>query len=102
MFLAIFEIGGAVGSATSGAVWTANVPAKLEIHLPPSAQADAILIFGNLTLAESYAIGSPERIAINRTYQETMNMLLIIAVCLAAPVLPLGLMMRNYKLGQVC
>jgi len=96
------EIGGAVGSAISGAAWTANIPAKLQRDLPPSAQADAKLIFGNLTLAESYAIGSLQRIAINRSYQETMNPLLIIAICLAVPLLPLSLMMRNYKLGQVC
>lgn len=102
IFLTIVEIRGAIGSAISGAVWTANIPAKLEKYLPPSAQADTKVIFGSLTLAESYAIGSPERIAINRSYQETMNILLIIAVCLAAPLLPLSLMMRNYKLGQVC
>lgn len=102
IFLTIVEIGGAVGSAISGAVWTANIPAKLQQYLPPSAQADAKLIFGNLTLAESYAIGSPERIAINRSYQETMNILLIIAACLAVPLLPLSLMMKNYRLGQVC
>lgn len=102
IFLTIVEIGGAVGSAFSGAVWIANIPAKLEKYLAPSAQADAKLIFGNLTMAESYANGSPERIAINRSYQETMNILLILAACLAAPLVPLSLMMRNYKLGQVC
>ena len=101
LFLAIVEVGGAVGSAISGAVWTANIPSKLEQYLPPSAKADATLIFGNLTLAESYTLGSPERIAIDRSYQETMNILLIISVCLAVPLLPLSLIMRNYKLDQV-
>lgn len=101
IFLTIVEVGGAVGSAISGAIWTANIPTKLQQYLPSSAQADAMLIFGNLTLAESYAVGSPERIAIDRSYQETMNILLIVAVCLAIPLLPLSLMMRNYRLGQV-
>lgn len=101
IFLTIVSVGGAVGSAISGAVWTANVPAKLQQYLPPSAQGDATMIFGNLTLAQSYPIGGPERIAINRSYQETMNILLIISVCLAVPLLPLSLVMRNYRLGQV-
>ena len=101
IYLTIVEIGGAVGSAISGAVWTANIPKKLELYLPPSAQSQATLIFGNLTLAESYPMGSPERIGINRAYQETMNILLIIAVCLAIPLIPLSLLMRNYKLNQV-
>ena len=102
IFLTIVEVGGAVGSAISGAIWTANIPEKLRQYLPPSAQADATLIFGNLTLAKSYALGSPERIAIDRSYQETMNILLIVAACLAVPLLPLSLMMRNYRLGKVC
>lgn len=101
IFLTILEIGGAVGSAISGAVWTANVPKRLALYLPMEAQADATLIFGNLTLAKSYPLRSPERIAINRSYQETMNILLVIAVCLAIPLLPLSLLMRNYKLDQV-
>lgn len=101
IFLTILQIGGAVGSAISGAVWTANLPKKLSLYLPVEAQADAISIFGNLTLAKSYPVGGPERIAINRSYQETMNILLIIAACLAIPLLPLSLLMRNYKLDQV-
>ncbi|KAL8735893.1 MAG: hypothetical protein Q9181_002620 [Wetmoreana brouardii] len=100
-FLTILEIGGAVGSAISGAVWTANIPKKLSLYLPADAQADATMIFGNLTLAKSYPGGSPARIAIDRSYQETMNILLIIAVCLAIPLFPLSLAMRNYKLGQM-
>ncbi|KAL8841473.1 MAG: hypothetical protein Q9170_000936 [Blastenia crenularia] len=101
VFLTIVEVGGAVGSAISGAVWTANIPKKLALYLPVDAQDNALVIFGNLTLAQSYPVGGPERIAINRSYQETMNILLIIAVCLAVPVLPLSLMMRNYRLDQM-
>ncbi|KAL8807038.1 MAG: hypothetical protein Q9200_004833 [Gallowayella weberi] len=101
VFLTILEIGGAVGSAISGSVWTKNIPTKLALYLPPEAQADANLIFGNLTLAKSYPMGEPTRNAINRSYQETMNILLIIAVCLAIPLFPLSLVMKNYKLDQV-
>ena len=101
IFLTTTEIGGAVGAAISGAVWTKNVPAKLALYLPANSKADATLIFGNLTLAKSYLDGSLERIAIDRSYQETMNILLIIAVCLAAPLIPLSLAMKNYKLDQV-
>ncbi|CAD6565954.1 MAG: hypothetical protein ASARMPREDX12_003626 [Alectoria sarmentosa] len=101
IFLTIVEVGGAVGSAISGAVWTANVPSKLTKYLPPDAQQDAALIFGNLTIAKSYINGSPERLAIDRSYQETMDVLLIVAACLAAPLIPLSLLMRNYKLDSI-
>lgn len=45
--------------------------------------------------------GTPERAAIDRSYQETMDILLIIAACLAAPIIPLSLVMRNYKLDAI-
>ena len=45
--------------------------------------------------------GTPERAAIDRSYQETMDILLIIAACLAAPLIPLSLIMRNYKLDAI-
>lgn len=101
IFLTILKIGGAVGSAVSGAVWTANIPKKLALYLPLNAQKDAASIFGDLTMATSYAVGSPERIAINRSYQETMNILLIIAACFSVPLLPLSLLMRNYQLDRM-
>ena len=101
IFLTILEIGGAVGSAISGAIWTANIPSKLARYLPPESQADATAIFSSLVTAQSYPMGSPTRDAINRAYQETMNILLIVAVCVAIPLLPLSLVMKNYKLDRV-
>ena len=101
IYLTIVEIGGAVGSAISGAVWTANLPKKLEAYLPASAKGEALTIFGSIVTAQSYRMGTPERVAINRAYQETLNILLIISVCLAAPLIPLSLIMKNYKLDQV-
>ena len=67
IYLTIVEIGGAVGAAIPGAVWTANLPKKLALYLRPTAKAEANVIFGNLTLAASYEIGSTERVAINRS-----------------------------------
>lgn len=101
IYLTIVEIGGAVGAAVSGAVWTASIPKKLAQYLPPADQGDATLIFGNLTIAKSYMRGSPQRAAIDRSYQETMNILLIIAACLAVPLIPLSLVLRNYRLDKM-
>lgn len=102
MFLTALEMGGAVGAAVSGAVWTSFIPKKLHQYLPPESQGDAQEIFGKLTKALSYPPGSPTRIAINRSYQETMQMLLILAVCVTVPLIPLSLTMKNYKLDKVC
>jgi SP family sugar:H+ symporter-like MFS transporter len=102
VFLTILEVGGAVGAAISGAIWSTYVPAKLQQYLPPGTPYlpiyTDILISGDYTL---YPPGSPVRIAINRSYQETMRYLLIGALCAAAPILPLTFALKNYRLDKM-
>lgn len=101
IYLTVVEIGGAVGAAISGAIWTANLPAKLQAYIPSGSQIEAESIFANLTLATSFAEGSEERRGVDRAYQETMDLLLIGAVCWAAVPFLLSFLMRNYKLDKV-
>lgn len=102
IFLTFLEIGGAVGSAISGAIWSANVPRKLAQYLPPETQGQAAAIYGNITLASTgWPMGSPTRDAINRAYQETMAVTLTVAVCAALPVVILSLLMKDYKLDEI-
>jgi hypothetical protein len=46
-------------------------------------------------------MGTPTRIAINRAYQETMTKILTVAVLVCIPLIPLSLMMKNYKLDEM-
>lgn len=103
VFLTIVEVGGACGAAVSGAIWTAQIPAKLEAYLPEADKNQAATIFGNLTAAASAASSySPaEQDAIKRAYNETMHTLLVCAVCLAAPCVILSLLMKNHKLSKI-
>lgn len=101
MFLTSMEMGGAVGAAISGAVWTHNIPRKLNLYLPDEYKSEAGAIFGKLTKALSYEMGTPVRSAINRSYQETMNKLLVLALLATLPLIPLSLLMSNYKLDKV-
>lgn len=104
VFLTILEIGGACGNAVSGAVWSSLIPRKLEQYLPADLQDQASTIFASYTSAAdrvTYPDGSPGRIAINRAYQETMTTILTIGLCISAPIIPLSLLMKNYKLDQL-
>jgi SP family sugar:H+ symporter-like MFS transporter len=104
IFLTILEVGGAVGSAVSGAIWSTYVPRKLQQYLPPDVAPNYATIYGDLTVASNYTlypVGDPIRVAINQAYQETMRYMLIGAICAAIPILPLSLCMKNYKLGQM-
>tara|TARA_R110002003_G_scaffold171_13_gene13994 strand:- start:27714 stop:28496 length:783 start_codon:yes stop_codon:yes gene_type:complete len=102
VWLTILEVGGAVGAAISGAIWSTYVPAKLQQYLPPDVPYApiyaSILVSGNYTL---YPAESPVRLAINQAYQETMRYLLIGALCASAPILPLTFFLKNYKLDQM-
>lgn len=101
IFLTFLEVGGACGSAVSGAIWSANIPKKLMQYLPDETKDQAAAIYGNITLAANgWPMGSPTRQAINRAYQETMTYILMVAVCIAVPVVLLSLLMKDYKLDE--
>ena len=102
IFLTSLEIGGAVGNAISGAIWSRSIPEKLALYLPEDTRDQVTAIFGNVTLAANgWPLGSPIRDAINRAYQETMTSILTVAVCLAAPCVLLSFFMKNYKLDEI-
>lgn len=102
VFLTTLEIGGAVGSAISGSIWSSSIPARLERYLPENAKMEAASIYGSVLVAsERYPPGTPERAAINRAYQETMTNLLTVAVCVCVPVIICSLFMKNYDLRKV-
>lgn len=101
IFLTVFEIGGAIGAAIAGAVWTNTAYAKLVRYLPAASQGDAVTIFGSYLEAQAYPPGTPTRIAIDRAYSETYNILLIIGICISALLIPLSLGMKNLKLNEV-
>lgn len=101
IFLTALEMGGAVGSAISGAIWTHSVSKKLFLYLPDASKPEASEIFGSLKKALSFPTGSATRMAIDQAYQETMGMLLICAICAAIPLFPLALLMKDYNLEKV-
>ena len=102
VYLTVLEIGGAVGSAISGAVWSASIFSKLLKYLPDNAKGQALSLSSSVTTASTqYPRGTPERAAIDRAYQETMHTLLIIAVCICAVPIFLSLLMKDYRLNKV-
>jgi SP family sugar:H+ symporter-like MFS transporter len=104
VWLTLLEVGGAVGAAVSGAIWSTYVPSKLQQYLPLDLAPTYATIYGDVEVASNYTmypVGSPARIAINRAYQETMRYMLIGAICAAAPIVPLSFFLKNHKLDQM-
>jgi MFS family permease len=97
-FLTLVQVGAAVGSAVSGAVWGRLVPAKLTEYLPEHVKGEARKIYASVVVACSYPWGSPEREAIARSYQETITVLLWIALVACGPLLGMAALVGDYRL----
>ncbi|KAK4230846.1 major facilitator superfamily domain-containing protein [Podospora fimiseda] len=97
-FLTFVQVGAAVGSAVSGAVWGRLVPKKLVEYLPDEVKGEAKKIYSSVVVACSYKWGSVEREAIARSYQETITVLLWLALVVCVPVLVMAGCVGDYRL----
>ncbi|PKK43474.1 hypothetical protein CI102_12522 [Trichoderma harzianum] len=93
-------IGGAVGNAISGIVWTALLLSRLRANLPATAQSAAVEIQNSFLVASSYLPGSSERIAIDKSYTEVMHVLLIVALALLSVPFIAMFGMENIRLEE--
>ena len=84
-FIGLFSsIGGGIGAAISGAIWTNTLPKNLQKMLPEDAKPLYLEIYSSLTVAKGYPIGSAERTAINAAYGATQRLMVIAATCIIA------------------
>lgn len=100
ILLTITQIGGAVGGAASGIIWTTWLPSKLSANLPNATPEEIAKIFGSMTVALSYEPGSLERIGINKAYFDVQRMLNLTALLGLVPALLSALLMENVRMGH--
>lgn len=101
LYEAARAIGGAIGNAISGSVWTRLLLIKLEAHLPAAAKSKATSIQNSFTVAASFAVGSPERLAINQSYTEVMHILLVASIAFLAVSFVVSLAIANVNLEAI-
>ncbi|CAG7557920.1 unnamed protein product [Fusarium equiseti] len=100
LYLALYQVGSAMGNAVAGAIWTQVLPGSL---------ASAFSSFGNETLAVytysqplsaiiDFPVGSPERDAMIDAYKHVQRLLVITGICLCIPLIGFSLCLRNPKL----
>jgi len=93
-------IGGAVGSAISGAVWTHTLPGALQRLLPAEALPDWSTIYDSLDVQLSYETGSDIRTAIIWAYAEAQTRMLIAGTAIMALSLGWMFLIRDIKLTK--
>ena len=94
-------IGGAVGNAISGAIWTSTFPQALNRYLPQSARADSVAIYGSLDKQLSYALGSPARDAIVQAYAIAQTRMLTAGTAVMVLALICVLVIKNINVAEI-
>lgn len=94
------SVGGGVGQAISGAIYTNKFPAALERALPGNATLNAEL-YGSLTAQLSYAIGTPERTAVLYAYGESMWYLCIASFVFLVPCIAFIAMWQDFRVKDL-
>ncbi|OJI97291.1 hypothetical protein ASPVEDRAFT_79017 [Aspergillus versicolor CBS 583.65] len=70
------SIGGAIGSTIASAIWQSVFPAKLAEYLPLEDRDNLLSIYAMLDVRLGYPVGTPARVAIQRTYADAQAMML--------------------------
>ncbi|KAI5118116.1 hypothetical protein M0805_003470 [Coniferiporia weirii] len=98
--LLLTEIGGAVGSAVAGAIWTNTMPGNLAKNLPQLSADERTALFGSITDVLKYPRGNAIREGVIAAYDSTMKTMVIAATALAVVPILLALWMPNWYLGD--
>ncbi|KAG1809750.1 major facilitator superfamily domain-containing protein [Suillus plorans] len=98
--LLVTEIGGAVGNACAGAIWSNTMPSNLEKYLPSLSAEERAELFGSIRSAASYPLGHPIREGVINAYDDTMKIMVTTATILSVIPILLALAMPNWYLGD--
>lgn len=99
VYFACFNIGGAIGNAISGAIWTQILPGRLQQDLGDG-NLSTLVYDSPFTAIKDFAWGSPERDAIVVSYRYTQRILCITGICVASFVCIFALCLRDVHLTK--
>ena len=96
----ITSLGGSIGMAISGAIWTQTLPGKIEHYLPVDMKNETANIYASLVTQLSYEWDSPVRQAIVSAYGDTQKLMVITGLVTLLPCIIWILMIKNFKLSE--
>jgi MFS transporter, SIT family, siderophore-iron:H+ symporter len=98
VYMAMYNVGSALGNAVSGAIWTSMLPmhlnhADLDANIASSVYADPLKAVPKLT-------SSRQRDAVMDAFRAVQRLLTITGICLCIPLLGFALALRDPKLND--
>jgi hypothetical protein len=94
-------VGGAIGNAISGAIWTHTLPAALQRLLPEEVAGDWEAIYEDLDLQLSFPFGEPAREAIAYAYAEAQSRMLIAATAIMVLAMAWVFLIKNVNVSKI-
>lgn len=94
------SVGRSIGTSISGAIWTNQLPGKLEKYLPEESQGNLTTIFGDLRVQLGYPWGSPTRDAIVSAYGDVQRNMVIAGACFMPLALGCVLLWKNVNVSK--
>lgn len=104
LYLASYNIGSALGSAVSGAIWTQLMPSTIAQNmeaLGANVTLATLAYQAPFTFITVYPWGSKERIALALSYADIQRKLIIVALCLCVLLLVAAFLLRDHYLANV-
>lgn len=101
LMFTVNNLGVALGSCVSGAIWTQTLHKELEKNLAPfnNGTLASMIYAAPFYVVPEYPIGTLERDAIITSYKSVQRLLTITAACLTVPVFIAALFLRDPKLA---
>lgn len=96
-FLALYYLGGAVGSALAGAIWNSVLPPRLQASIGQPELASSVFA-DPITFIATYPIGTAERTAVINAYSDAQRILLAVAAAISGLVFILTCLVDNPRL----
>lgn len=99
IYLAVYNVGSALGNTVSGAMWQQIIPGEL-LRQTGDPTLAATVYADPFTFASTYPMGTLEREAVVAAYRHVQRLLCIAGICLSVLLIGFSLALRNPKLGK--
>jgi SIT family siderophore-iron:H+ symporter-like MFS transporter len=100
LYLAMYNIGTALGGSISGAMWTQLLPKDIANRMDDPELAQEAYA-APLTFIVTYTWGTPEREQLVDSYRYIQRLLCIVGTCLVVPLVIFALFLRDHHLESV-
>ena len=102
LYLSFYNVGSALGTCLSGAIWTQTLLGTLQENLAfqPNQSLAEEIYNSPFDVVSEYPVGTDIRTAIIASYKYVQRLMCIAGICLCVPMILFALALRNPKLSE--